>query len=994
MSAAAPATGLWRDALAHLDTLLQQPDDQRTEVLAKLAITRPQLHAIVTSLLAASRTAENSAFLEPACQPAVPLATGAKLGPWRVVAQIGAGGMGEVWLARRDDGLYEGEVAIKTLHPWLARGALRERFLREAQLLGRISHPHIARLLDAGVSEAGSVYLVLEFVRGVALDQYCDERRLDVRARLELFGAVAGAVAHAHANLIVHRDLKPSNILVADQGEVKLLDFGVATLLDADATSAELTRLTGRAFTPEFAAPEQLRGEPITTATDVYSLGALLYLLLTGHRPLGAEAANGAALEHAVLNDEPELPSRRVRADSEAAAARATTPRALARLLAGDLDNIVARALEKRPADRYAGVHEFGADVERHLRHVPVHARAAGLLYRAAKFARRNRVAVSVGGLALIALLAVAGVALWQANVARVEAEKATAIRDFLVGVFERNSVAHPAGASARKVTAEELLAQASREIRSGLGDSPEVRRELLGVMARLYAARDLQANAIELHTERLAAERAAHGPRSIQVAKVLSELAYSQVQIGDYEAAESSSKQSLALFAALGDDDSLEHGLAYGNLAQAAYRLDRGIDTVRVNYAAALALIEKHHPRNKWRVEMLNGLTRAELLAQRYPEAVAYAERSKALIDSGAVDSDGIVRGSALETLAHALSWVNRSAESEKLMLQAMAEFDRAGGVDHSFAVEARRELGMLYLWSGRRTEARKMLGDALASMERVKGPDDTELTAHVRTNYASVLYLRGELAEAEPHMRHAYRNVENTQERLLPHTQINLGRLTTQRGRFDEANRFLANIEEDTIRVFGKGSWMHGTALARLGELALAQERRADAREIFSRLWNEFEEPPDALANHRAAAGVGLTWLALADGDVAGARARAEQLVADIERSKARGDMPDEEAAARMAWGTALLRAGDATAARALLERAVERRTAMDAPQSLWLAEARLHLARALLAQRDAAGARRLVDLAAAAHRHQGQVGPQFSRLLAETRAALPAK
>jgi tetratricopeptide (TPR) repeat protein/tRNA A-37 threonylcarbamoyl transferase component Bud32 len=994
MSAAAPATGLWREALAQLDTLLELPEDRRAGTLAELATTRPQLHALVASLLTASRHAESNAFLEPVNQPAPPLAAGAKLGPWRVVEQIGSGGMGEVWLARRDDGLYEGEVAIKTLHPWLARGALRERFLREAQLLGRISHPGIARLLDAGVSEAGSVYLVLEFVRGVAIDRHCDERRLDVRARLELFGAVAAAVAHAHANLIVHRDLKPSNILVTDAGEVKLLDFGVAALLDANTTNADLTRLTGRAFTPEFAAPEQLRGEPITTATDVYSLGVLLYLLLTGRRPHGDGAANAAALEHAVLNDEAELPSRRVRADAAVAAARSTTARVLARQLAGDLDNIVARALEKRPADRYPGVNELAADVERHLRHVPVQARAAGLAYRAAKFARRNRLAVSVAALALLAVLLGAGLALWQASVARVEAAKATAIRDFLVGVFERNSVAHPAGAGARKVTAEELLEQATRDIRSGLSGSPEVRRELLGVMARLYAARDLQAKAIELLDERLAAERSAHGPQSVEVARVLSDLSYSQVQIGNYQAAESSAKEALKIFAALGDEDSLEHGIAYGNLAQAAYRLDREIDSVRTHYAAALALIEKHHPRNKWRVEMLNGLARAELIAQRYPEAVVYAERARALIEAGAVESDGIVRGSALETLAHTLSWVSRSAESEKLMLEAIAEFDRAGGVDHSFAIEGRRELGMIYLWSGRRTEARKLLGEALLSMERVKGADDPELTAHVRTNYASVLYLRGELAEAEPHMRHAYRSVENTEGRLLPHTQINLGRLAMQRGRFDEARRFLADIEADNVRLFGKGSWMHGTALARLGELALAEGRHAEAREYFTRLWNDFEEAPDALANHRAAAGAGLAWLALADGDIAGARVRAAQLVADIERSKSRTDMPDEEAAARLVWGVASLQAGDVAAARMQFERAVERRAQMDAPQSLWLAEARLHLAQALLAQRDVAGARRLVELAVAAHRQQGQVGPQFSRLLAQVRAAVASK
>jgi predicted negative regulator of RcsB-dependent stress response len=241
---------------------------------------------------------------------------------------------------------------------------------------------------------------------------------------------------------------------------------------------------------------------------------------------------------------------------------------------------------------------------------------------------------------------------------------------------------------------------------------------------------------------------------------------------------------------------------------------------------------------------------------------------------------------------------------------------------------------------------------------------------------------------------MQHAYRNVVGTEARLLPNTKINLARLAIQRGHFEEANKFLANMEDDTARMFGKGSWMHGTTLARLGDLALAEGRRVAARDIFTRLWTDFEDPPDALANNRAAAGVGLIWLALADGDIAGARVRAGRLVADIERSKARSDMPDEEAAARVAWGVALSGAGDSAAARAQLERAVERRAAMDAPQSLWLAEARLHLARVLVAQRDVDGARRLLDLAAEALRNQGQVGPQYSRLLVDTRAAMRVK
>ena len=301
-----PATRLWREALTQLEELLEKPLEQRVQRLADIQRTQPELHSMLVSLIDADDRARRTGFLDPPPMKKGALAPGAQLGPYRIESRIGAGGMGEVWLASRDDGLYQGQVAIKTLHPYFGGGALRERFLREALILGRLQHPGIARLLDAGVAADGGVYLVIEYVRGAAIDAWCDERKLDVEARLQLFLEVCSAVTQAHANLIVHRDIKPSNILVAGDGQVKLLDFGVAKLLEADppAGQAELTRMTGRIFTPEYAAPEQILGEPITTATDVYSLGVLLHVLLTGARPLGI-SDNPVEIERAVLHDEP-----------------------------------------------------------------------------------------------------------------------------------------------------------------------------------------------------------------------------------------------------------------------------------------------------------------------------------------------------------------------------------------------------------------------------------------------------------------------------------------------------------------------------------------------------------------------------------------------------------------------------------------------------------------------------------------------------------------
>jgi tetratricopeptide (TPR) repeat protein len=271
------------------------------------------------------------------------------------------------------------------------------------------------------------------------------------------------------------------------------------------------------------------------------------------------------------------------------------------------------------------------------------------------------------------------------------------------------------------------------------------------------------------------------------------------------------------------------------------------------------------------------------------------------------------------------------------------------------------------------------------------VKGPDDPELTAHVRSDYASTLYLRGELAEAEPHMERAHRSVQGMSAMIVPRMDINLGRLRTQQGRFAEANRHLAGLEPELIKLFSAGSWMHAFYLARLGELYLAEGRVAEARQIFTRLWTDIEEPADALANNRASAQLGLVRLALAEGDVEAARTRATSLLRDIETSKARRDMPDEEAAANMLLGAATVAGGDAQAALTLLQFAVRRREAMDAPQSLWLMEARCYLVRGLAAVGDVAGAKREVASAEAALRAQPQAGPQYHRLLADARRAV---
>lgn len=434
----------WSALSPLLDELLDLPPDGRATRLAALREQDAELAAMLAQLTDQLTEIDREAFLEgpaltsPAAEGAAndDLA-GRRVGAYTLDRELGRGGMGSVWLAHRTDGRYEGEVAIKFLQGGLLRRGEEARFAREGSILARLAHPHIARLLDAGHLSAGAgpaqPYLVLEYVAGEPLDRHCEQRGLDLNARLRLFLDVLGAVAHAHNRLILHRDLKPSNILVTATGDVKLLDFGIAKLLDvADepAGAGDVTQNAGRAFTPQYAAPEQLEGGDVTTATDVYSLGVLLYRLLGGAHPTGGDDPTTTSLQkmQAVVDQEPQrLSDAALRAGGPGAAKRA-------RELKGDLDTIVARSLKKVPAERYPNAAALADDIRRYLEHLPITARPDGWRYRTVKFLRRNLVPVAAGSAAALALASAAAVAWHEARVAQEQQAQAEGLIEFMLG--------------------------------------------------------------------------------------------------------------------------------------------------------------------------------------------------------------------------------------------------------------------------------------------------------------------------------------------------------------------------------------------------------------------------------------------------------------------------------------------------------------------------------------------------------------------------------
>lgn len=405
---AAAESGRWQRISPYLDQALTLSDDKRAFWLAALREQDPVLADDLQNLLDKQRKIVENEFLE---KPIVPFTDqtgrpGLTVGTYRLLSPIGQGGMSTVWLAERSDGRFERRVAIKFLSIALY-GRGEERFKREGSILGRLTHPHIAQLMDAGVSASGEPYLVLEYVEGQHIDQYCDGHRLDIEARVRLVLDVIAAIAHAHANLVVHRDIKPSNVLVTSDGQIKLLDFGIAKLLlENEAGEATLTRPGIGAFTPQYAAPEQLQGGAVTTATDVYALGVLLYKLLSGAHPAGAITHSYSDLVKAIVEKEPAALSKTMTPDAtEVALRRGTTPDRLRHILRGDLETIVVKALKKRASERYASVSALGNDLLHYLRHETVTARPDTISYRTAKFVRRNRVAATLASLALIAVL-------------------------------------------------------------------------------------------------------------------------------------------------------------------------------------------------------------------------------------------------------------------------------------------------------------------------------------------------------------------------------------------------------------------------------------------------------------------------------------------------------------------------------------------------------------------------------------------------------------
>jgi serine/threonine protein kinase/tetratricopeptide (TPR) repeat protein len=550
--------------------------DSRAEFLARACAGDAGLRAEVESLLEHDEAAEG--FIE---ESAFDVATrlmadggsgpleGRRVGPYKILREVGRGGMGVVYLAERDDERFRQRVAIKVVKRGLDTDDILHRFRHERQILASLDHPNIARLFDGGETEDGRPYFVMEYVEGVPLMQYCDEQDLSTEARLKLFRTVCSAVQHAHQNLVVHRDLKPSNILVARGGEPKLLDFGVAKLLNPEQAGGMTETQWGRAMTPEYASPEQVSGGHVTTATDVYSLGVILYELLTGVRPYELKGLSGAELSRAICGSEPSKPSRAAashqsEADEERWPAFARLLRRGARpapSLRGDVDNIVLKALRKDPAERYGSAGQFSEDIGRHLAGLPVHARPATLRYRASKFVARNLVAVGAACLVFAVVVAGLVLALWQAENARrqrdaaqrerVKAERVSAFLSTALS-YSDPSAAGASGNNRRDATINQMLDDMAPQIESELPNQPEVRASLESTIGSAYLAQTRMAEAEHYLNSALDTQLRLYGEGSAETGRTILALGNMLNVKGDFDAAAVTARRAIAIFRSL----------------------------------------------------------------------------------------------------------------------------------------------------------------------------------------------------------------------------------------------------------------------------------------------------------------------------------------------------------------------------------------------------------------------------------------------------------
>ncbi|MEO0557955.1 MAG: protein kinase [Bacteroidota bacterium] len=784
----APSSPPWPRVKELFDAVTERPLSDQARWLAEACEGDTRLREAVERLLAAEVGADDYFGAL-----ALDLRTGdldarslpAQIGVWRVVREVGRGGMGQVLLGERADGLFDQRVAIKLVHPGLAPDLIA-RFRAERRILAGLDHPGIARLLDGGQAPDGRPYLAMEYVDGEPITDYADRQALSIDARLDLFAQVCEAVAYAHQHLVVHRDLKPSNVLVTDRGEVKLLDFGIAKLIVPDGTSPP-TRIERRLLTPHYAAPEQVRGDAVTTATDVYALGVLLYELLTGHRPYGRLPSTAHQVEQAILETQPTLPSTAVlqgEAADELAALRSTSPARQRRRLQGDLDWILLTALRKEPEHRYTTAEAFARDVERHRKGVPVEARAPTVGYRMARFVRRHRMGVAATSAAVV-LIAAFGILYTRGILAERDRTSAERDRAERVSTFLTDLLATADDPAIDQASILRLLEPAAARAEDELAADPQAQAEVIHTLGSLYhrvghfeRADSLLRRAIEMH-------RALHGPGSPDLASALYDLGYLYTEMGPRDSALVHFQASAALWRVLGMENTPASARSQ---LQVSRMLPADHPDKRAGFEDAMAQIRNHY-------------------GVRSPE-VAEALHEYYVLGFGGGTSE----------------------EIEAAFTEALAIYEENGMGRHRYALHTMANLAHMLEGRGAMDESLEMYQRSAELGREILSPGSADLVVIV-VNYGATLHERGQLEEAD----RVLSEVAQSTARVLPQGAIGIGqshywygRNLLALGRASEAEAALSLAETGFPRSEPRRYRIRaerGVALAALGRQAEAE-------------------------------------------------------------------------------------------------------------------------------------------------------------------------
>lgn len=765
-----------------------------------------------------SRMAQEEEDADPPFRP------GQILGSWRILGELGRGGMGEVYLAERADDAFQLRAAVKVVKRGMDTAEVLRRFHEERRILATLDHPHIARVLDGGSTEDGRPYLVMEYVEGEPIDSWCDVRKLDVRSRVALFRRVCDAVDQAHRSLIVHRDLKPSNILVNQEGEPKLLDFGIAKLLEVE---GDATRTSGRLLTPFYAAPEQRAGLPVTTATDVHGLGRLLYLLLTGVNAVtpvpGTDDDRGDA-------DLPPPPSARVmegrRGDSGPdasvrAAARGTSPGALRSLLRGDLDTILLRALAPEPERRYPSALQLAEDLDRWLEGLPVRARPDSFSYRAGKFIRRNRGAVTAGTVSILLVLAsVVALALAQQRtadaLAEAERERDTAeeVVAVLQGIFSAGNPMSMGLERLDTLPVGALLDRSTLRIREELSDRPHLQARLFRTMGDAYRGMGLLEAAEEWLGEAVRLQRGGEGDTpsgarsgawtvargsgagrdGLELGRALHSMGLVALSRDRNPEAEALFREALALRRTLSSEDAMPIASALTNLASSVQNQGRFLEAAELYEEADQILAEAPAPDTA----LLSGIVQARaVLAQRMGDEATVARMAERTLelDRGILGAEHWRVGLGSVNLGFIRQREGRLEEADSLHQVGLGILASTLGEAHPLYLNSLGGLAHIRARRGMSDEAIALFETAVTGLQGREGPT-TNLSIHL-SNYADLLEATGDLARAEEVLEESVEVARLQGESSLPHGAASalLALFLCTQDRFEEA--------EDRYRV-----------------------------------------------------------------------------------------------------------------------------------------------------------------------------------------------